>query len=436
MEFENTEEEYEDMQSSVGQHQMEAGEQYYEYVELLPQRKTERQDSVPSTQQPRTRNAGGDVVPNPSYLTHQSSNLATTSHTPPPLYEYLPESEAWPERDRATQLAATQTAELPHMKALSISPSSIHVDDDRPKFDTSFKSPVGYNIMNLMSQGNVIFILPKTSIERKPLYLNRGFGERVVHGGGSFTDESRFVVTIPREHTTEHVIALESFKYKGRYLCVDRRGRIKARDGYKDSCDFFVYGVNGSPHLVYFESARSDGFYFGMRSDNSPSDAASITADSEEAHFGILTDNVSESSPLLKLEVFGTNSIMDQVRDKSVIRLFSQRRYLGIDRKGRVLQTHNDKNTDSWFMVHDRGMGILSLRSYVHQSYWLKMQDGQLTGKGKPGLDTFFQVRESVEHQIILESIAQPGTFVYPSQASPSVVPEFTVEVILEKPTS
>ena len=38
------------MQSSVGQHQMEAGEHYYEYVELPPQQKTERQDSVPSTQ--------------------------------------------------------------------------------------------------------------------------------------------------------------------------------------------------------------------------------------------------------------------------------------------------------------------------------------------------------------------------------------------------
>ncbi len=45
-------------------------------------------------------------------------------------------------------------------------------------------------IQNLMSEGNVIFILPKTSVERKPLYLNRGFGERVIHGGGSFTDES------------------------------------------------------------------------------------------------------------------------------------------------------------------------------------------------------------------------------------------------------
>ncbi len=61
-----------------------------------------------------------------------------------------------------------------------------------------------------------------------------------------------------------------------------------------------MYGVNGSPHLVYFESARSDGFYFGMRSDNSPSDAASITADSEEAHFGILTDvNILQTCALI-----------------------------------------------------------------------------------------------------------------------------------------
>ncbi len=33
--------------------------------------------------------------------------------------------------------------------------------------------------------------------------------------------------------------------------------------------------------------------------------------------------------------------------------------------------------TIGWFVVYDRGMGILSLRSYVHEEYWLKIQDGQ-----------------------------------------------------------
>ncbi len=37
----------------------------------------------------------------------------------------------------------------------------------------------------------------------------------------------------------------------------------------------------------------------------------------------------------------------NQVRDRTVVRLFLQRRYLGIDKKGRVVQTHNNENADS-----------------------------------------------------------------------------------------
>ncbi len=62
--------------------------------------------------------------------------------------------------------------------------------------------------------------------------------------------------------------------------------------------------------------------------------------------------------------------------------------------------------------------------------------------QGKPGIDTFFKVKESVEHQIILESIAQPGTYIFPTSrntlsmsptgTSPSMTPEFTLEIISE----
>ncbi len=43
-------------------------------------------------------------------------------------------------------------------------------------------------------------------------------------------DAGKFMVSIPRAHKSELMITLESLKYKGRYLCIDRRGRIKARN--------------------------------------------------------------------------------------------------------------------------------------------------------------------------------------------------------------
>ncbi len=47
---------------------------------------------------------------------------------------------------------------------------------------------------NLLSNGNIVFLLPRTSVDRRPLYINPllgGLGERIVHGGGLFTDESK-----------------------------------------------------------------------------------------------------------------------------------------------------------------------------------------------------------------------------------------------------
>ncbi len=58
--------------------------------------------------------------------------------------------------------------------------------------------------------------------------------------------------------------------------------------GYKDSCDFFVNEVSSS--FVCFESARTDGFYLGIKSKNNVSDASNITSDSMEAHFTIIAD--------------------------------------------------------------------------------------------------------------------------------------------------
>ncbi len=42
--------------------------------------------------------------------------------------------------------------------------------------------------------------------------------------------------------------------------------------------------------MVCFESARSDSVYFGMKSNNAPSETTNLTAHSEEAHFAIFTD--------------------------------------------------------------------------------------------------------------------------------------------------
>ena len=49
-------------------------------------------------------------------------------------------------------------------------------------------------------------------------------------GTSYLIDAGKFMVSIPRAHKSELMITLESLKYKGRYLCIDRRGRIKARN--------------------------------------------------------------------------------------------------------------------------------------------------------------------------------------------------------------
>ncbi len=56
------------------------------------------------------------------------------------------------------------------------------------------------HMQDLLSHGNIVFLIPRMSVERRPLYINPligGLGERIVHGGGSFTDES----TCNHQHT-------------------------------------------------------------------------------------------------------------------------------------------------------------------------------------------------------------------------------------------
>ncbi len=44
-------------------------------------------------------------------------------------------------------------------------------------------------------------------------------------------------------------------------------------------------------------------------------------------------------------------SIQSHIRDREVIRLYSHRRYLGIDKKGRIVQSHNPENSECKFCV-------------------------------------------------------------------------------------
>ncbi|XP_064397652.1 uncharacterized protein LOC135344379 [Halichondria panicea] len=392
---------------------------------------------------------------NPSYQVKTQEEMSLTNQlypslSPTPSYDFLPSNHKFKTVKKQVSpnpLKDSVDSSIKSVPSLSGSRegviaevekslSSIHksqsldseAKDPQAVNKLNVATPTGYNLMDVFSNGNIIFILPRGSEKRLPLTTNG----KTIRGGGTFNDDSKFEVTIPRRHSTECVVALRSVKYSERYLCINSKAKIKLHDGYKDSCDFFVNEVSSS--FVCFESARTDGFYLGIKAKNTVSDASNITSDSMEAHFTIIADTFLNSIPSSKLTAFGEDSLMNHVQDKNVIRLYSHRRYLGVDKKGRVMQNHNSENPDCWFLLFDRGMGIVSLRSYKHSAYWLRVLDGQLlVMKGVFGPDALFYVKESAEHLVCFESVLQPGMFVVPPlhNTATTLSPQFTLEIVI-----
>eukprot|EP00731_Ephydatia_muelleri_P018280 Em0011g320a len=284
------------------------------------------------------------------------------------------------------------------------------------------RAPLLVNPEDAFKDGNVVQLLTRS--KGFPIQIKAA----TVYGDGAFGhDQSAFTVVVP-EGQPPGVIMLRNVFFPGCYISIRKNAIHGDGKGHK----FCYLRVKPLPdNYVMFESVESPGQLLALTAQGVCRSPVGLGPGDQEAHFFVRVQKQLHAYSTLIMTPFGRPSIMNQLRDQSLIQLYvkSTGTYLSISNSGFVVFTPNGNDAHTFFKYSDRGMGIVSLHSNKYPGFRMRAFNGSIQGKGDDNINADFRVKENPDGTVVFESVSCPGINIG-IQAGPQYVVGLSINLV------
>ena len=227
-------------------------------------------------------------------------------------------------------------------------------------------------------------------------------------GNGDFTKECNFIVHV----TGPDTLMLQSALNTGRWLAILNNKEVSAKGRGDANSSLKVHILPEG--FIMLESVKMPGHFVNVSKNGRSKAPASVALNDPEGQFTIRVtkQNYSPSQCIMN---GGRQSILNQLEDKMLVQLVGRAtgQCMMIKGNGVFAGTGNTNDRQTFWILHNRGMGIVSLRSKPCEGYWIRYYKGRMVNQGgEKELSGDFRVLENPDGSVSFELANQAGNFI------------------------